>query len=98
MPKGSDPFALASSAWWLWAESWFVIWSRTMLIATGDANGQREASRMVMEKLEANAELGMKLMTGQLGYGDKAVKNSLVHYGRKVSANRRRLSGQNKSK
>ncbi|WP_144098058.1 hypothetical protein [Croceicoccus sediminis] len=89
---GTDPAKLATDAMMLWAESWFVIAARSWMIMSGDPRAQREASRMVEEKMRAAAELSFMAMTGSLGTGDKAVERTIKHVGKTVSANRRRLS------
>jgi len=90
--SGSDPAKLATDAMWLWAESWYVIAMRSWMIMAGDPRAQREANLMVAEKVRAAAELSFMAMTGSLSVGDKAVERTIEHVGRKVTANRRRLS------
>jgi len=63
-----------------------VVWQRTMKIALGGRAGEREAVRMVSEKLTAAREASFDLAMGK-------GPNSLVSgYRKKVRANRRRLS------
>lgn len=87
----ADAMKLATSAWWLWADSCFVIWSRSWMILSGAPGAQAESQRMVTEKIQASTELMMKAMTGSLGTGMVAAQRGVDHYGRKVGANRRRL-------
>ena len=87
-----DAMRLATNAWWLWADSCFVIWSRSMMIMAGAPGADKEAERMVAEKVRAAQELGWQAMTGALGTGMIAAQKSVDFYGRRVSANRRRLS------
>ena len=68
------------------AESQQVIWLRTMRLAVGGAKAEREARRMVHEKVFAAG-----LESGRMVLG--ATSNSVVkRYRRKVKANARRLS------
>ncbi|WP_066553854.1 hypothetical protein [Croceicoccus bisphenolivorans] len=87
-----DTLKLATSAYWLWAESCFVIWSRSWMIISGAPGSQAEAQRMVLEKVQAGNELMWQAMTGGLGTGLLAAQKSVDQLGRKVSANRRRLA------
>ncbi|MDX8541959.1 hypothetical protein RFM23_30620 [Mesorhizobium abyssinicae] len=63
-----------------------VIWLRTLRIAGGGKFAEREAKRMVLEKVEAAGHAGMMLASGA-----SAVKVAAV-YRRKISANKKRLS------
>lgn len=84
---GSEPMQLALDSYWLWAESCMVIGMRTAAIMTMRPGSNREAVRMVTEKLDATAELAVKLV----GAGDNALAISVAHYGKRVTANRKRL-------
>jgi hypothetical protein len=71
-----------------------VIAMRLMRLASGGGLAQREAQRMILEKVTANAEAqmaaAMKMMTGG---GLIAASNSAsALYRRKVRANKRRLA------
>lgn len=67
-------------------ESQQVIWLRTMKLAAGGVQAERETYRMVSEKLLAGG-----FETGRLMFG--ASSDSVVkRYRNKVRANRRRLS------
>ena len=80
------------AAWSLGIEASTVIMLRTMRIAAGGAAAQREAEKMVTEKIEAALDLQTKAMTGALGVRpETATHRTLSHYRRKVRANRRRL-------
>lgn len=80
-------------AWALGVEASTVIGMRTAKIAMGGAAADREAERMVAEKLESAFELQMALMTGGLGTTPLAGTTKVLrHYKRKVAANRRRLA------
>lgn len=63
-----------------------VVWLRTMKIALGGRASEREAMRMVSEKLTAAREAGFDLAMG------KSVDSLVSGYRKKVRANRRRLS------
>jgi hypothetical protein len=70
----------------LTAESQQVVWLRTMKLAAGGVVAEREASRMVTEKVLAAQMEAERLMLG-------ATPDSVVkRYRRKVRANVRRLS------
>jgi hypothetical protein len=77
----------------LGAEAATVVGLRTLKIASGGAAAEREARRMISEKVEAAQALQMMALTGALGVtAPGAVDKTLKHYRRKVRANRRRLS------
>lgn len=63
-----------------------VFWLRTMKLAKGGKRGEREARRMMTEKITAAAEAGQSLA---LGASPRSVVSG---YRRKVRANARRLS------
>jgi hypothetical protein len=83
-------FRAVQSGW----EASAVISMRLMRLGTGGAVAQREAQRMVTEKVvaaaEAQAAAATAMMTGR-GLGPAAKSASAV-YRRKVRANRRRLA------
>jgi hypothetical protein len=86
-------FALGWQAWLLGVEVAQVMWMRSWVIALGGAAGEREARRMIEEKLAANYGYGMLLATGRGGTTPGvAARKAMGHYGRRVRANRRRLS------
>lgn len=67
-------------------EAWQVMWLRTMKLATGGKRGEREARRMVSEKLVAAVQLSTEIASG-------ASPEAMARlYRRKVRANLRRLS------
>ncbi len=88
-----DSLRLVTSAWWLWVESCYVIWARSWMIMAGAPGAEAESHRMVAEKIQAGNELMWKAMSGSLGTGIGAAQKSVDHFGRTVSANRKRLSG-----
>jgi hypothetical protein len=63
-----------------------VIWLRSMKIAMGGKASEREARRMLSEKVTAGGEAGFTLASG------KSANSVVSGYRRKVRANRRRLS------
>ncbi len=88
-----NPWLRASfAAWSLGVEASTVIMLRTMKIAGGGPEAEREVAQMVNEKIEAGLDLQTKAMTGGLGLTPESAANkTLSHYRRKVRANRRRL-------
>lgn len=79
--------------WSLGLEIFAVIASRTMKLARGGEAAEREARRMVAEKIEAALSLQTLALTGGLGTTPQsAARKSLAHYRRRVRANRRRLA------
>jgi len=70
-----------------------VITARVLKIAAGGETAQREFELMIAEKAEAGAQLQAKLAKlGPQASPATALKTTLRHYRRKVTANRVRLS------
>jgi hypothetical protein len=91
--RSANPFALTLDAWRVSAEAACVIAQRSAKLALGGAEAQLEAQRMVAEKAEAAWEVGVALATGGLGVRPETIaRRTLAHYGKRVRANRRRLS------
>lgn len=87
-------FRLSMDAWSLGMEASSVIGLRTLKIAAGGPAAQREAARMIDEKVQAGLTLQMKALTGGLGMTPhNAAARTVAHYRRKVRANQRRLTG-----
>ena len=63
-----------------------VVWLRSMKIAMGGADGEREARLMISEKIEAAGQAGLSLASGG------TVTSVLKNYRRKVRANSKRLT------
>jgi hypothetical protein len=86
--------ALSAQAAALGWESQRVIGLRLMRMAAGGARGQAEAQRMVTEKVAALAEAQAVVTASAFGGGSShgAGKKVLDVYGKRVRANRRRLS------
>lgn len=81
------------SLWQLGAEANAVIMLRMARFAMGGPSAQKEAQLMIAEKVQAAAELQIRVMTGALGATPlSGTKKTISHYQRKVSANRKRLS------
>lgn len=88
----ADWYAIGLQAWGLWAEAGMVIWLRSMRIAAGGAAAEREAALMVTEKMAAGMDLAFKMATAAAPTPEGAARRTMRHYGKLVSANRRRLS------
>ncbi len=77
----------------LGVESSTVIGLRMMTLSQGGSAAADEAQRMVAEKVKAAIELQTLAWTGSLGTTTQgAAAKSIAHYGKKVRANRRRLT------
>ena len=92
MARQADWFGIGMDAWLLGLEMTQVVWLRGCVIGLGGAQGEREARRMVEEKIAANTAFGWSLATGDAGYTPASVsRKALSHYGGRVRANGRRL-------
>ena len=92
---------MARNSWLrIWADAWSlgidassVIRLGAMKIAAGGAAAEKEAYRMVSEKIEAGLTLQRKALNGGLGNTAlDVVAKTLGHLRPKVRANRRRLA------
>ncbi len=91
--RKTDWLSLGLESWQLGLEAGEVMWLRGCMLAMGGPAGEREARRMVAEKLAANATFGMMVASGKAGTSpEAATRSALAHYGRRVRANRRRLA------
>ena len=94
LPRLSD-FAewnrLALDTAMLSMEATQVIWLRSLRLASGGKLAEREAERMVSEKMQANWELGWKLLGAGTARPQASASRSVRHYRGKVRANRKRL-------
>ena len=88
----ADWLALVHDSYWLWAESLMVIGVRTTDMLMRAPGHEREAVRMVAEKLRANAELTAEVATAGALTPEKAAHKVVKHYRKKVTANRKRLA------
>lgn len=92
-PFRSPWFELTLQGWALSAEAATVMGLRTARIAQGGMAAAVEAQLMITEKIEAALALQALAVGGALGTRPSTVvSRTLKHYGRKVRANRRRLS------
>ncbi len=77
----------------LWAEMSMVIWLRSLRMMTGGKLAEREAERMVSEKIAASwAFLPAMMASGMAQSPEMLTSRALAFYGKPVHANRRRLS------
>jgi len=93
-----DWLGLATGSWWLWAEANMVIGMRMAGMMMRAPGHEREAVRMVTEKVKANADLAVKLALAGPMTAEAAAHKAVKHYAPKVSANRRRLSRKRRAK
>ena len=92
-PSLNPWFGIGVDAWRLGVESSAVMGLRTLRIAQGGPTARIEAERMLSEKVEAAVALQALALSGGLGLTPAAASaRTLVHYRRKVAANRRRLA------
>ena len=92
MARQADWFGIGMESWLLGVEMAQVMWLRGGVIALGGVKGEREARRMVEEKLAANTAFCWDVATGAAGCTAASVgRKALSHYGGKVRANGRRL-------
>jgi hypothetical protein len=92
--KSRNPWLrIGFDSWALAFEASTVIGLRALRIAAGGASAERETQRMFSEKIEAGLALQAKALSGGLGLtAPSAAAKTLLHYRRKVRANRRRLA------
>ena len=77
----------------LGAEMSMVIWLRSLRMMSGGKLAEREAQRMVSEKVTAAMTLWPAIMAGGMDQSaEDATGRALAHYGKPVRANRKRLS------
>jgi hypothetical protein len=77
----------------LWADAGMVVALRSWrMMAGGPAVAQREAERMVSEKVEAGAELAGALAGGAVKSPKATARKALTVYGKRIRGNRRRLT------
>ena len=75
----------------LWAEAGMVLALRSWRLMAGGRAAQRELERMFSEKAEAGLELAGALAGGVVTSPEAAARTALGVYGKRVSANRKRL-------
>lgn len=89
----NDWLFIGVDSWLLGTEAAAVIALRTAKLAIGDAAAWQEAHLMVEEKSAAYLALGVALATGRMGARPETIaRGTVVHYRRRVRANRRRLA------
>lgn len=92
--RNSSWIRVGLNAWSLGVEASSVIARRMFKLGAGGPAAQKEARRMIDEKISAGIALQKLAMTGQLGRTAHSVATkTLAHYRRKVRANKRRLRG-----
>ena len=85
--------ALSFDTWLLGIDAAMVIFLRLTRLAALDAAALTEARLMVDEKVAAALELQQRALAGSLGKdAQTALRRTLAHYSRAVTANRKRLS------
>jgi len=89
---GGEWPAIAADGYRMMADGAAVIWMRSLQMMTGGPAAVPEAVLMVSEKLQASTDLMMKFMTSPATSAEEAARRTVSHYGRKVTANRKRLS------
>ena len=75
----------------LWADAGMVVALRSWRMMAGGPAADREARRMVSEKVEAGTELAVALAGGRVRSPEAAARKALKVYGKRVRGNRRRL-------
>lgn len=84
---------LAFDTWALSMEASCVVWLRGMRIMAGGQLAEREAQRMVEEKIATAMGLWPALMADGMGQTfEEVCASTLRHYAKPVRANRNRLS------
>jgi len=92
-PSGLEWPMVAAETWLLGVESSMVIWQRCVRLAAGGKQAETEATRMVMEKVQAQVELATTLATGGFGSEPSQIAaRTIDHYRTRVRANHFRLS------
>lgn len=80
-------------AWLLGFDALTVVWLRSVRIGAGGAVAEREAQRMVGEKVSAAAEAQWRLASGAFGLAPLSILSGLMQfYAPRVRSNRRRLT------
>jgi hypothetical protein len=86
---------LSQAGWWLAWDAGGVIALRGIEIAFSGPRADREAYRMIEEKLKAAFALQMLALTGALGFTPLSVATkTIAHYSKAVRANQKRLGRQ----
>lgn len=75
----------------LWIDSNTVMAMRMWRLMAGGKSAQREATRMVGEKVEAGYELAGAIASGKVRTPEDAARKAVSVAGKRVRANRKRL-------
>ncbi len=89
---GKDLLRLSTAATYLWFETATVIGLRSWLLLTRQPGARDEAVRMVAEKCRANVDLALSFSASRPQTALQAAQLSVSHYGKVVTANRKRLA------
>lgn len=76
----------------LWADAGIVFALRSWRLMAGGPTAQREAERMISEKVEAGSELAGALAGGRVKSPKAAARKALTIYAKRVRRNRKRLA------
>jgi hypothetical protein len=88
----ADPWPrLMFDASLLWAEASTVMMLRGWRMMAGGTAAEREAKRMLSEKVEAGFEFAGAVASGKVTTPEGAARKAMSTYGKRVRANRRRL-------
>lgn len=91
--------AVARDSWHFWGDVAAVVWLRSGRIARGGAAGRKEFALMFAEKLPTHCGYVRALASGKGGRSAVGAADlALRHYGPGVSANRKRLAGDQKDR
>ena len=85
-------FRLSTAATYLWVETATVIGLRSWLLLTSQPGARDEAVRMIAEKYRANVDLALSFTASRPRNAMQAAQRSVSHYGKVVTANRKRLA------
>ena len=89
----ADPWPrLMFDASLLWAEAGTVMMLRGWRMMAGGAAAEREAVRMLSEKVEAGFEFAGAVASGKVTTPEGAARKAMGVLGKRVRANRRRLA------
>ena len=93
VPVAADPWSrMMFDASLLWADAATVMMLRAWRMMGGGPAAQREAKRMMSEKVEAGFEFAGAVAAGKVATPEGAATKAMATYGKRVRANRRRLA------
>jgi hypothetical protein len=93
-----DWLRLSTAISYLWAEAATVVGLRTWLLLTRQPDACDESVRMIIEKYRANVDLAKRFAESKSLSPASAAQMSVDHYGKIVTANRRRLTRSKSSR